>query len=55
MPFIVDQMQTISFDTINAFIGLGSISVYLLAYFAQVALAIFLKIFIIATGELFIK
>ena len=33
VPFISYQMQTISFNTANAFIGLGSISVYLLAYF----------------------
>ena len=48
-------MQTISFNTVNAFIGLGSISVYILTYFAQVALAIILKMFIVATGEKIIK
>jgi hypothetical protein len=48
-------MQTIAFDTINAFIGLGSISVYMLAYFGQVALAMILKMFKKFTGEKFIK
>ena len=48
-------MQTISFNTINAFIGLGSISIYILAYFAHVALAIILKLIIVATGEKIIK
>ncbi len=55
VPFIVRQMQTISFNGTNAFIGLGTVSVYLLAYFAQVALAIFLKIFIMITGNKYIK
>ena len=48
-------MQFISFKTVNAFIGLETISVYLLAYFGQVAVVIFLKMFICVTGEKYIK
>jgi len=48
-------MQTISFDTINAFIGLGTISIYMIAYFGHLAIAFFLKIFKCITGEKFIK
>jgi hypothetical protein len=55
VPFIVQQMQTISFNSTNAFLGLGTISVYLLAYLGQVILAMFLKIFIKITGIKFIK
>ena len=55
VPFINQQMQTISFNTINAFIGLGTVSVYILAYFGQVALAMILKMFIYVTGEKIIK
>ena len=32
VPFIGQQMQTISFNTANAFLGLGTISVFLIAY-----------------------
>ncbi len=55
VPFIVQQMQTISFNNTNAFLGLGTASVYLLAYLGQVILAMFLKIFIKITGNQFIK
>ena len=55
VPFIIQQMQTISFNNTNAFLGLGTASVYLLAYFGQVTLAMFLKIFIKNTGNKFIK
>ena len=48
-------MQFISFSTLNTFIGLGSISVYLLAYFGQLALAMILKMLIKITGDKFIK
>jgi hypothetical protein len=48
-------MQTISFDYTNAFLGLGTVSVFLLAYLAQVTLAMFLKIFVKITGYKFIK
>ncbi len=51
MPFIVQQMQTISFDNPNAFLGLGTVSVYLLAYFAQVIFAMILKIIIMITDK----
>ena len=51
VPFIVQQIQTISFNSTNAFIGLGTVSVYLLAYFAQVALALFLKIIKMITDK----
>ena len=50
VPFINQQMQTISFNVRNTFLGIGSASVYLLAYLFQVVLAIFLKLFIMVTG-----
>jgi hypothetical protein len=55
VPFIVQQMQTISFNSTNAFLGLGTISVYLLAYFAQVIFAMLVKIFKRITDKKFIK
>jgi hypothetical protein len=55
VPFIGQQMQTISFNTVNTFIGLGTVSVYLLAYFGQIALAMILKTFDKITGEKFIN
>ena len=55
VPFIVQQMQTISFNSTNAFIGLGTLSVYLLAYFAQLFFAMFLKIIIMITDKKYIK
>ncbi len=55
VPFINQQMQTISFNVRNTFLGIGSASIYLLAYLIQVVLAIFLKLFIMITGEKFIK
>ena len=48
-------MQTISFDTTNTFIGLGTVSLYMLGYFGQLALAFTLKIFIMITGEKFMN
>ena len=50
VPFINQQMQTISFNVRNAFLGIGSASIYLLAYLIQVLIAIFLKLFIMFTG-----
>ena len=55
MPFVNYQMQTISFNTANTFQGLGTVSIYMLAYFVQVALAIILKMFIKVTGEKYIN
>jgi hypothetical protein len=55
VPFIEQQMQTISINTTNAFIGLGTISVYLLAYFGQILLAMLLKMLINLTDEKYIK
>jgi len=55
VPFINKQMQTISFNTTNTFIGLGTVSVYLLGYFGQLALAITFKILIMITGEKFVN
>ena len=55
MPFIGQQMQTISFNTVNTFIGLGTVSVYLLLYFGQIALAMIFKTFDKITGEKFIN
>jgi len=37
-------MQTISFNNRNAFLGLGTITVYIIAYFSQVLLAAVFKI-----------
>ena len=50
VPFINQQMQTLSFNVRNTFLGIGSASVYLLAYMFQVFLAILLKLFIMFTG-----
>ena len=55
VPFIVQQMQTISFNNTNAFLGLGTVSVYLLAYFAQVFVAMVLKILSMITDNKYIK
>jgi hypothetical protein len=55
VPFIGQQMQTISFNTVNTFIGLGTVSVYLLAYFGKIALAMIFKTFDKITGEKFIN
>jgi len=55
VPFITQQMQTISFDDRNAFKGLGSVTIYFLAYFAQILMFIFAKIFIFITGEIYLK
>ena len=55
VPYIVQQMQFISFETTNAFLGLGTVSVYLLAYFAQVFFAMLIIIFKIITDKKFIK
>jgi hypothetical protein len=55
VPFIVQQMQTISFNNTNAFLGLGIVSVYLLAYFAQVTHAMVLKILSMITDKKYIK
>ncbi len=55
VPYIVQQMQSISFESTNAFLGLGTISVYLLAYFAQVIFAMLVKIFKRITDKKFIK
>ena len=55
VPFIVQQMQTISFNNTNAFLGLGTVSVYLLAYFSQVFVAMVLKILSMITDKKYIK
>ena len=55
MPFVNYQMQTISFNTANTFQGLGTVSIYMLVYFGQLALAIILKMFIKVTGEKYIN
>ena len=33
VPFIIQQMQMVSFSTRNAFLGLGTFTLYILAYF----------------------
>ena len=48
-------MQSISFNVRNAFLGLGSASVFLMVYLVQIILVILLKIIIMITGEKFIK
>ncbi len=48
-------MKTISFDNRNAFLGLGTVSVVLLAYFAQVFLAAIFKIIRMISRDKYIK
>jgi hypothetical protein len=48
-------MQAINFDNRNAFLGLGSVKIYLLAIIFQIIFALFLKIFIMITGEKYIN
>ncbi len=48
-------MQTISFSNRNAFLGLGTVSIFLLAYFAQVFLAAIFKIIRMMSGDKCIK
>ena len=48
-------MQAINFDNRNAFLGLGSVTLYLLAIIFQIIIALFLKIFIFITGEKYIN
>jgi len=48
-------MQTISFNSTNAFLGLGTISICLIAYFGLVALALLLKILIKLTNGKFVS
>ncbi len=55
VPYIVQQMQTISFNNTNAFLGLGTVSVYLLAYFAQVFLTMVFKILSMIKDKKYIK
>ena len=55
VPFITQQMQTIQFDDRNAFTGLGSVTIYFLAYFSQIILLIIVKIFVLITGEIYLK
>ena len=44
-------MQTISFSNRNAFLGLGTITVYIIAYFSQVLLATVFKIVRMISGD----
>ncbi len=51
MPLVNEQVQSISFDKRNAFLGLGTLTVYLLAYLFQVFLAMLLKLIMMISGE----
>ena len=48
-------MQTISFNDRNAATGMGSVTIYLFIYIAQIILVIILKIIIKFTGNKFVK
>ena len=48
-------MQTISFNDRNAATGLGSATIYLFLYFAQITLVVIMKIVVFFTGNEFIK
>ena len=48
-------MQTISFNDRNAATGMGSMIIFLFIYFVQVVFALHLLIFILITGNKFIK
>ena len=50
VPFIIQQMQSISFNSRNTFLGLGTVSIILLTYFALVFLAAVFKILIMISG-----
>ena len=50
VPFITQQMQLIAFNNRNAFMGLGSIAIYILIYFINVFLVVLLKIYIFITN-----
>ena len=50
VPFIIQQMQSISFNSRNTFLGLGTVSIILLAYFALVFLVAVFKILIMISG-----
>lgn len=48
-------MQTIGFDKRNAALGLGSATIYIFVYFAQVIIVILFVIIILSTGERFVR
>ena len=54
VPLVSEQAQSISFDKRNAFLGLGTLTVYLLAYFFHLFLAVLLKLIMMISGEKFI-
>ncbi len=55
MPLVNEQIKSITFYQRNAFLGLGTLTVYLLNYLLQVFLAILLKFILMISGEKFIK
>jgi len=50
VPFISKQMQMITYNGTNAFLGLGSATIYIFIYFFNVILVLILKLFIWITG-----
>ena len=50
VPFISKQMQMITYNGTNAFLGLGSATIYIFIYFFNVFLVLILKLFIWITG-----
>ena len=48
-------MQTISFNDRNAATGMGSVTFYLIIYFAQIILVALIKIIMMVSGERFLK
>ena len=55
VPLIVQQMQNVTYSTRNAFLGLGSVTLYMLAYLIQIFFALLLQIIFMISGEKFIK
>ncbi len=50
VPFVNQQMQIISYNGTNSFLGLGSATIYIFIYFFNVFLVLILKIYIKITG-----
>ena len=48
-------MQIVTYNTRNAFLGLGTVTLYLIAYLVQLVFTLFLKVIITIFGEKFIK
>jgi hypothetical protein len=50
VPFINQQMQIISYNGTNAYMGLGSVTIYIFIYFLNVLFVLVLKLYIKMTG-----